>query len=169
VSWRTHKPGSKKRHDWLKLHVAVTGILKTIPCMEITDGEASDSPQLKNLLESLPLENIEAVTADSAYLSRRNCDLVEAMGAKPFIKLKKNITARSHGSKAWRSMILNYKKNADEWNGQYHMRSSAETAFSAIKRRFGHHLSSRRRDHQRKELMTKVLAYNLNILAKTTI
>jgi hypothetical protein len=38
------------------------------------------------------------------------------------------------------------------------------TIFSAIKRKFGHRLGSIRKDLQRKELMTKVLAYNLNIL-----
>ena len=112
---------------------------------------------------------MEAVAADSAYLSRRNCDIIDAIGAKPYIKLKWNSTARSHGSKAWRSMILDYRENSEEWNKRYHIRSSAETAFSTIKRRFGYRLSSIRRDLQRKELMTKVIAYNLNILAKTKI
>jgi len=169
VSWRDHRPRRMKRHDWLKLHAAVTGILKAIPSMEVTGGETNDSPQLKRLLESLPLDDVEAVAADSAYLSRRNCDLIEAIGAKPYIKLKKNSTARSHGSRAWRSMILDYRENSEEWNKRYHIRSSAETAFSVIKRRFGYQLSSKRKDLQRKELMTKVITYNLNILAKTTI
>jgi transposase len=112
---------------------------------------------------------VEAVAADSAYLSRRNCDLIEAIGAKPYIKPKKNSTARSHGSRAWKSMILDYRENSEEWNKRYHIRSSAETAFSVIKRKFGYQLSSKGKDLQRKELMTKVITYNLNILAKTTI
>jgi len=169
VGWRDIRPRRKKRRDWLKLHAAVTSILKAIPNMEVTDGGASDSPQLKNLLKPLPLEDIEAVAADSAYLSRRNCDLVEAIRAKPYIKPKKNSTARSHGSKAWRNMILDYRENPEAWNKRYHIRSSAETAFSTIKRKLGYQLSSKRKDLQRKELMTKVITYNLNILARTTI
>lgn len=135
--------------------------------MEVTDGEVHDSTQLAALLDSLPLDYIEAVTADAGYLSRNNCDLIEAKGAKPYIKLKKNIEViRAFGSKAWVNMILDWRADPKAWNRKYHLRSSAESAFSAIKRRFGHRLASIRKDLQRKELMTKVLAYNLNILAK---
>jgi len=168
LSWREHKVGRLKRHDWLKLHATVTSVLKAIPSMEVTDGEANDSPQLGNLLKTL--DDVEAVAADSGYLSRRNCDLIEAIGAKPYIKPKKNIViVRSHGSKAWKNMLLEYAEKPDDWNKIYHFRSSAETAFSAIKRKFGYQLSSIRRDFQRKELMTKVIAYNLNIVARITI
>ena len=138
--------------------------------MEVTDANVHDSCKFENLLGSLPLDDIEAVAADSAYLSRRNCDLIEAVGAKPYIRLKKNIrVVRSRGFKAWSDMIFSYRENPEAWRRIYHTRSSAETAFSTIKRKFGHQLSSIRRDHQRKELMTKVIAYNLNILAKITI
>ena len=158
-----------KEHDWLKLHAAVTCALKAIPCMEVTDAYKSDAVQLRNLLKSLPIDDIEAVTADSAYLSRRNCDLIEAKGAKPFIKPKQNVKGRSHGSKAWKNMIHYFRGNPQGWRRTYRLRSSAETAFSALKRKFGYKLSSIRKDLQRKELMTKVIAYNLNILARISI
>jgi len=51
---------------------------------------------------------------------------------------------------------------------QYHGRSMAETAFSAIKRTLGHRLTSTRRDHQKLELMTKVIAYNTTVLMRVT-
>ena len=138
--------------------------------MEVTDGNVHDSLEFESLLDSLPLADIEAVTADSAYLSRRNCDLTEAIGAKPYINLKKNVgRLRAGGSKAWFDMVLTYKEHPKAWKRVYRRRSSAETAFSAIKRKFGHKLSSTRKDHQRKELMVKVIAYNLNILAKRRI
>ena len=137
--------------------------------MEVTDANVHDSLEFESLLSSLPLDNIEAVTADSAYLSRKNCDLAEAIGAKPYINLKKNSLLRAHGSKAWFDMVLSYKSNPEAWKRIYHRRSSAETAFSAIKRKFGYKLLSIRKEHQRKELMSKVVAYNLNILAKRRI
>jgi transposase len=43
----------------------------------------------------------------------------------------------------------------------------AETAFSAIKRTLGHRLTSNRRDHQKLELMIKVVVYNITVLIKT--
>jgi transposase len=151
----------------LKLHAAVTCALKAIPSMEVTDGTVNDSSQLAALLGSLPLDDVEAVSADAGYLSRRNCDLIEAKGAKPYIRIKKNIKViRAWGSRAWVNMILEWREDPEGWNKKYHIRSSAESAFSAIKRRFGHRLTSIRKDLQRKELMTKVLAYNLNILCR---
>ena len=144
-------------------------MLKAIPCMEVTDAYKSDAVQLGNLLESLHIDDIEAVAADSAYLSRRNCDIVEALGAKPFIKLKCNVKGKSHGSFAWRRMVYDYRRNPEEWKRVYHFRSSAESAFSALKRKFGYRLWAIRKDLQRKELMIKVIVYNLNILARITI
>jgi transposase len=135
--------------------------------MEVTGGAVHDSTQLAGLLDSLSLDDIEAVTADAGYLSRHNCDLIEAKGAKPFIKIKKDIKViRAFVSRAWVNMILDWRSDLKGWTKTYNMRSSAECVFSAIKRRFGHRLASIRKDLQRKELMIKVLAYNLNILAK---
>jgi transposase len=148
----------------------VTGVLKAIPSMEVTDANVHDSQEFKSLLDALPIVNIEAVTADAAYLSRVNCDLVEAIGARPYINLKKNVQMlRAKGSKAWFDMVFNYKRHPKAWKKIYNRRSVAETAFSAIKRKFGHQLSSTRKDNQRKEIMTKVIAYNLIILTKRRI
>jgi len=137
--------------------------------MEVTDAYQSDAVQMGGPLESLHIDDVEAVAADSAYLSRRNCDIVEALGAKPFIKLKCNVKGKSHGSFAWRRMVHDFRRNPEEWKRVYHFRSSAESAFSALKRKFGYRLSAIRKDLQRKELMVKVIVYNLNILARLTI
>jgi len=169
VHWRNQKPGHFRQHDWLKLHAAVTSVLKAIPSMEVTDAYKSDAVQLGNLLESLHIDDVEAVAADSAYLSRRNCDAIEAIGAEPFIKPKCNVKGKSHGSFAWRKMIYNYRRHPEEWKRVYGFRSSAECAFSALKRKFGYRLWAIRKDLQRKELMIKVIVYNINILARITI
>ena len=126
-----HRSGC--RREWLKLHAAVTCVLKAIPSMEVTSGEAHDSSQLGALLDSLPLDDIEAATADAGYLSRHNCDLIQAKGAKPYIKIKNIRVIRAFGSRAWRNMILEWRADPKAWNKKYHVRSSAESAFSAIK------------------------------------
>jgi len=137
--------------------------------MGVTGAYKNDAVQLKNVLASLPIDDLETVAADSAYLSWHNCDLIEAKGAKPFIKPKRNVKDRSRGSKAWKNMIHYFRGNPQGWRRTYRLRSSAETAFSAIKRKFGHRLTAVRKDLQRKELMTKVIVYNLNIVAKTSL
>jgi transposase len=114
--------------------------------MGVTGAYKNDAVQLKNVLASLPIDDLEAVAADSAYLSRRNCDLIEAKGARPFFKPKQNVKGRSHGSKAWKNMIHYFRGNPQGWRRTYRLRSSAETAFSAIKRKFGHRLTAVRKD-----------------------
>lgn len=48
--------------------------------MEVTGSYKSDALQLGSLLDSLGIDDLEAVAADSAYLSRVNCDRIEALG-----------------------------------------------------------------------------------------
>lgn len=169
ITVRAKREASKR--DYLKLHAIFQLPKLNIPSMEVTSGEAGDSPQLKRLMRELPLDNIEAAAMDSAYLSRNNCTLLSEHGVRNiYIKPKKNTTARSHGSKAWRNMILAYRKNREEWIRQYNcIRPLAESGFSAFKRTTGHWLTSIKRCMLRKELLTRVLVYNLRIAAKTGI
>jgi hypothetical protein len=104
-----HRSGSRK--EWLKLHTAFTGV----------EGYSKRGSYRRRgrrfssagaLLNSLPLDDIETVTADAGYLSRHNCDLIKFKGAKPYIKLKKNIRViRAFGSKARGNMILEWRAN----------------------------------------------------------
>ena len=140
-------------------------VYKAIPSMEVTTGEVGDTTQLGSLLESL--DDIESVAGDSGYLSHTNCMLIEAKGATPYLKPRRNSPTKIIGPPAWKHMIRSYRKNPGKWMKHYHKRSMAETAFSAIKRTLGHHLTSIRRDHQKLELMTKVIVYNLTVLIKS--
>jgi transposase len=167
ITIRAKRKASKR--DYLKLHAIFQLPELNIPNMEVTSGEANDSPILKRLLRELPLDDIEAAAMDSGYLSRKNCTLLSEHHVRSiYIKPKKNTTARSRGSKAWREMILIYRKNREEWIRQYNsIRPLAESGFSAFKRTMGHWLTSIKRCMQRKELLTRVLVYNLRIATKT--
>lgn len=127
--------------------------------VEITDGDRHESPQFEKLIE--PLDEVNILAGDSAYLSRKNCDLVEQKGGTPFFKPKCNVRNRSHGSFAWRKMLTAYSEDKEAWLKRYHRRSLVESVFSAIKRRLGHWLFSVKKALQRKELLMKVIAYNL--------
>ena len=133
--------------------------------MEVTTGEVGDQTQLENLLKDL--DDIESVAGDSNYLSHRNCELIRAKGATPYLKPRKHSPTKIIGPPAWKHMIRSYRKNLNKWMKHYHTRSMAETAFSAIKRTLGHWLTSIRRDLQKIELIIKVIVYNITILFKS--
>lgn len=64
--------------------------------MEVTGSYKSDALQLGSLLDSLGIDDLEAVAADSAYLSRVNCDRIEALG----VSLLSSSSA-TRGERAW--------------------------------------------------------------------
>jgi transposase len=133
--------------------------------MEVTTGNVGEQTRLENLLKDL--EDIEMVAGDSGYLSRRNCELIKAKGATPYLKPRKHSPTKIMGPPAWRRMIESYRQNHEKWMKHYHKRSMAETAFSALKRTLGHWLTSIRRNIQKLELMIKVIVYNITTLYKS--
>ena len=116
---------------------------------------------LKDLLKGIENDN-GTLCADSAYLSRRNCNLVAKKGRTPYIKPKKNSRMKPKGSQAWRSMITLYREDRKMFDRHYHQRSLVESVYSVLKTVFGNHLTSRRRKAQRRELMCRVVAYNID-------
>lgn len=88
-------------------------------------------------------------------------------GGEPYISIKKNVTRiRAQGSKAWREMLVMYRRSKKLYKKRYHRRSLAETAISTVKRRFSHTLYSKKRKGQKNELRLKVITYNLSIIAR---
>lgn len=133
--------------------------------MEVTTGTVGDPTQLGNLLEEL--DDLETVSGDTGYLSRRNCELIETKGATPYLKPRRHSPDKIIGPPAWRRMIRSHRRNKSTWMKHYHRRSMAETAFSAIKRTLGHSLRSIRRDLQKLELMIRAIVYNITTLIKS--
>ena len=116
---------------------------------------------LNDLLKGIENDN-GILCADSAYLSRRNCNLVAKKGRTPYIKPKKNSRMEAKGSQAWRSMIKLYREDRRMFDRHYHQRSQVESVYSVLKTVFGNHLTSRRRKAQRRELMCRVVVYNID-------
>jgi transposase len=106
---------------------------------------------------------MEEIALDSAYLARWVCSMLEERGVEGIlIKPKRNTTARSHGSQAWRRMVLNYLEDKASFLDRYNkLRPRAETTFSSLKRTIAHWLRSRKKTMQRKETFTCVIAYNV--------
>ena len=116
---------------------------------------------LKDLLKGIEKGN-GILCADSAYLSRRNCNLIAKKGREPYIKPKTNSKMKAKGSQTWRSMIKLYREDRKMFDSHYHKRSLVESVYSVLKTVFGNHLTSRRRKIHRRELMCRILAYNID-------
>ena len=166
-TWLTVK-GRRKRRGYVKLHLLIALSNLAILNLHITKGTRHDSPILKRLLRPIPKGHGDACL-DPAYLSRRNCNLIAKKGRNPIIKPKRNVTIRKRGSQPWRDMITLWLEHQTTFLKRYHQRSKAESIYSALKRCYGNHLSSRRQRAQRHELHLKTLSYNIGIANLTTI
>jgi len=164
------KHESKRIRNWLKVHIC-TGINTNIVTdVIITDENAGDSPQFKNLIVNTARHfEIKEVSADKAYSSRKNLDLVYTLGGKPYIPFKKDATATPKGSKIWNKSYYYFQFHREEFLEHYHKRSNVESTFAAIKKKFGETLKSKNRTAQVNEMLCKILAYNITVLIRVII
>jgi transposase len=150
VRWYDHKWGKEMtKREWVKLH-AMTGVRTNIvTSVEMTDYRGADSPQFKPLVETTS-ENfaLRNVTADKAYSSKKNHQIVADAGGTPYIPFKSDIANRvpihdpeatlpGIGLSAWTRMFHMFAFQRDTFLSRYHQRSNVETTFSMIKAKFG--------------------------------
>jgi hypothetical protein len=164
-TWFSIRDGGCKgrRRSYLKLHILISLASLAILSCRVTKGTKNDSPILAHLLRGIPYGEGDFV-ADAAYLSRRNCKLVAEKGRTPFIKPKKNTKVNKKGCQAWRDMVESYLADREAFLKRHHKRSRVEGIYSSLKRCFGNHLSSRKRRAQRRELLCRVIVYNIGIV-----
>lgn len=162
----TNKYGRQEKwHDWIKVH-AVCGV-KTgiVTSVEATFRETGDAPYFKPLVEETARNfKINEVSADKAYLSRQNLDVVDRLGGTAYIPFKSNSRADSSGHAVWQKLFHLFSLHRETWLEHYHKRSNVESVFSAIKRVFGGNLRSRTPNAQINEALLKVLCHNLRCL-----
>ena len=98
--WFSFKYGKEmKTKKWVKCHI-MTGIkTNIITSVRITSEVDNDSPQLESLVKDTSYNfNISEVSADKAYLSKRNLEAIESYGAVPYIPFKSNSKASGKGA-----------------------------------------------------------------------
>jgi transposase len=161
VKWFDEKYGiNRQKAEWVKCHLACGVKTNVVTAAAITEKSANDSPQFGPLLKATA-ENftIKEVPADKAYLSYNNLELVESVGATPFIPFKSN--SLESGTPLWERMYHYFAYRRDEFLSHYHQRSNVESTFSMIKRKFGDSLRSKTDIALKNETLAKVLAHNL--------
>jgi transposase len=162
VRWFDEKYGvHRSGKDWVKAHAMCGTKTHVITAVDILDRDAADSPQFKPLVEKTA-ENftVKEVTADKAYLSRDNLELVSRLGGTAFIPFKSNSVAGEPGS-LWEKMFHFYSLSRDEFLRKYHQRSNVESVFSMTKAKFGDSVRSRTPVAMRNEVYCKLLAHNI--------
>jgi len=108
------------------------------------------------------------VSADKAYLSSENLQVVADHHAMPYIAFKANSTSRTERHSAiWNRMFHFYSFNQKRFMDCYHKRSNVETTFHMIKSKFGQRLRSRTLTAQINEALCKVLCHNLCVVIQS--
>lgn len=156
---------NERKRVWRKCHAICGVVTNIITSIEITDGYVNDSTKFGSLVKNTAKNFfLEEVSADKAYLSRENMNLVYEKGASPYIPFKSNVTGNSRGSLIWGKMYKEFKEQNDLFMKHYHKRSNIESTFSMIKARFGNNVRSVKEVCQDNEILLKVLCHNLCVL-----
>ena len=161
--WFDHKWGKEKKFKvWLKAHINSGTKTNIITAVNITEGNSSDSNELKSLIEQTAENfNMSEQSGDKAYSSKKNLELIKENGAIPFIPFKKNVTGKARGSYLWKKMYHYFMYKNEDFMKHYNKRSNVETTFHMIKTKFGDSIKSKKETAQINELLVKVLCHNI--------
>ncbi len=99
------------------------------------------------------------MSADLAYSSERNLQVIEDAGATPYIPFKSNATDSKGG--IWARLFDYFSFNCDEFVAHYHQRLNAESTFSMVKAKFGDSVRSKIDVAMKHEVLAKILCHNI--------
>lgn len=167
--WYTHKYGREvERREWVKLHAMIGVETLAVTAAEVTNGNAADSPKFLPLIWQTPAAfDVQEVSADKGYLSRTNQRTALRMGIEPYIPHKANVRPPVPGSVLYR-LYHQFAFERETFLAHYHQRSNVESAFSAIKRKFGDSLRTKTFEGNVNETLGKVIAHNLSVVIRTS-
>ncbi len=164
--WFDHKWGKEtERRQWVKAHIMVGTVTNTITSIEITDGHSADSPRFERLVKDTAKDfNVKEVSADKAYLSKKNLEIVVDINAVPYIPFKKSSVNKSRGCQIWKKMYKHFHENKQQFMEKYHKRSNVESTFNMLKQKFGSTLKTKSLQSQTNEILAIVVCHNICVL-----
>lgn len=164
-TWLGDKSNPNKYREYDKVH-AIMGLRSlVIPAVKITRGTWHDSPQFEYIVnKALPQGDIDAVTADSGYISRDNCELVREHGATPYIMPKENAVFRPEPTDAYEKSVLFATRFPNRFHETYRWRTKCESAFNACKNATGERLRGRTPTSRRNEALCKIIIHNIRMV-----
>ena len=110
---------SRKRHTWVKAHLACGVQTNIVTAVRITEKDSHDYPTFDPLARQTR-ENftIKEMSADKGYSGRENFDLIYHLGGTAFIAFKENATGKVGGM--FEQMFHYYKFKQQEFLDHYH-------------------------------------------------
>lgn len=174
IKWLDEKHGvgtdGRHRKEWIKAHIAVGTRTNVVTAIELSDWKGGDSTYFAPLVQRTAKSfDVAEVSADKAYLTKAACEIVEQVGATPYIPFKKNSKPVLNCGTAWERMWHRFAADPEQYASAYHKRSNVETTFSMIKGKFGGDLMSKSPEGQANEVLCKVLAHNVVCVAGAAI
>jgi transposase len=170
--WFDHKYGKElKRQAYVKVHVMCGVKTHIVTSVEAHPHETADTVQLIPLLEKTAERfQINEVSADKAYSSRRNLHAIQSKGAVPYIPFKDN--SKGTGTRLpvdglWEKMWHFYNFNREAFLSHYHKRSNVESVFSMVKTKFGGSVRAKTPTAQVNEVLCKILCHNICCLIQS--
>jgi len=173
MKWLDEKHGVQTAHKtraWLKAHVMVGTRTNIVTSIEMSDWRGADTTYFAPLVrQTAKCFDVAEISADKAYLTKANTELVEEVGATPYIPFKSNTRPVLNVGTAWERMYHRFAADPEKFMGSYHKRSNVETTFSMIKGKFGDSVMSKSPVGQANEVLCKVLAHNIVCVAQAAI
>lgn len=168
VRWFNKKHGRETdNREWVKVHLMCGTKTQIVTAVDISGWTANDTTYFIPLVQRAAEHfQLEGVSADKAYLSRKNLRAVEVAGGMPFIPFKSNTVEPTDGS-MWSRMYHLFMHKRDTFMEHYHKWSNIESAYSMIKGKFGSSLRSKSDTGQINEALCKVLCHNICVLIQS--
>lgn len=162
--WFDQKHGKLcAEHAWVKLHIMIGTLTHVVTSAKVSSE--ADCPVMPELLAATARRfDVKEVSGDKAYLSRKNLEAIDKIGAVPFIPFKSNSLGMSSKSEHWKRMWCHFTLKAEDFAARYHRRSNVETAMSMIKSKFGAAVRSKLPTAQVNEVLAKLVCHNLTCI-----
>jgi transposase len=163
-----------RQRRWPKLTAAVDTRTHRFLAASVTRAPRQDAPQLLPVVRrAVGHTPIDTLLADAGYDSEANhATCREELGIRSTV-----IALNWRGSRRWprakyrRQMVRRFRRKPRKTRSKrvYGQRAQAESAFSRNKRRLGASVAAVRWLNQKTEILLKVLAHNIMLLAPTRI
>ena len=148
------------------LHNAVDTDTLMVHATRVKTRLVGDAKEMISLLRRVLHPWLENIYGDEGCISRRDVQYIHEIGAYPAIELRKNLSVRSRGYRAYGRLIRECQRNPAGWKKRpdYGRRSLVESVFSMVKLRYGRSFSSRGWMERRRELLIKVVLHSIERL-----
>ena len=170
--WFAHKWGRElKKAKWVKAHIMCGVQTNIVTAVEVTDVHSNDAPHMIPFVETTARNfNVKEVSADKAYLSKKNLRAIQAVGGAAYIPFKSNSIGydpQQPYDALWDRMFHLFNLNRADFIAHYHKRSNVETTMQMVKSKFGGAVRAKTPVAQVNEVLFKILCHNICVLIQS--